>query len=63
VANALREWRHLTLACVAEAKFLAPLEPGQDAELTLTEGDGGRFRFDIRRDDILLARGIIEGTI
>ena len=63
VANALREWRHLTLACVAEAKFLAPLEPGQDAELTLTEGDGGRFRFDSRRDDILLARGIIEGTI
>ena len=62
VALALREWRGERLARVLEAKFVAPLLPGQEAKITLTEVMG-RVRFEIRHDEALLARGSIEGTI
>jgi 3-hydroxyacyl-[acyl-carrier-protein] dehydratase len=61
IAMALRDWRGERLARVAEAKFVAPLLPAQEAVVTLTES-GGRVRFDIRRLDELLARGTIEGA-
>lgn len=66
VALALREWRGERLARVLEAKFMAPLRPNQPASLHLTSVDsatgGTRIRFEIRRQDILLARGLIEGS-
>jgi len=61
VALALRAWRGERLARVPEAKFVAPLLPGQSAHVTLTETQG-RLRFEIRREDELLARGMIEGV-
>lgn len=61
VANALRAWRGQRLVRIAEAKFVAPLLPGEEAELVLSE-HGARVRFEIRRGDVLLARGAIEGA-
>ncbi|NUO72167.1 MAG: hydroxymyristoyl-ACP dehydratase [Frateuria sp.] len=61
VAEALRAWRGERLACVREAKFVAPLEPGEAAELRLTPA-GAQVRFEIRRDGKLLARGLVEGA-
>jgi 3-hydroxymyristoyl/3-hydroxydecanoyl-(acyl carrier protein) dehydratase len=61
VALALRAWRGQRLARVVEAKFLAPLLPDETAVVRLTSADA-RVRFEIRRDDALLARGIVEGT-
>lgn len=60
VALALRAWRSQRLARVVEAKFVAPLLPDEPAELSLTE-NGARVRFEIRRGEVLLARGIVEG--
>lgn len=59
VADALRGWRDLPLTRVVEAKFLAPLLPEQDAEVLLTEA-GERYRFELRHDGELLARGSVE---
>ncbi len=61
VAMALRAWRDERMARVAEAKFVAPLLPGESAELTLSEA-GSRVRFEIRRGGELLARGTVEGA-
>jgi 3-hydroxymyristoyl/3-hydroxydecanoyl-(acyl carrier protein) dehydratase len=61
VAQALRAWRGQRVARVAEAKFVAPLLPGEMAEVTLSD-NGARMRFDIRRGDTVLARGVIEGA-
>jgi 3-hydroxymyristoyl/3-hydroxydecanoyl-(acyl carrier protein) dehydratase len=61
VADALRAWRGERLACVREAKFVAPLEPEQTAELRLTPA-GAQVRFELRRDGTLLARGLVEGA-
>ncbi len=61
VAQALRAWRGQRLARVAEAKFLAPLLPGETAVVRLSAADA-RVRFEIRRDDSLLARGLVEGA-
>lgn len=61
VADALRAWRGQRLACVHEAKFVAPLVPEQAAELRLTPA-GGRVRFEIRHGEDLLARGLVEGA-
>lgn len=61
VALALRAWRGERLARVVDAKFVAPLLPGQSARVVLTEA-GARVRFEIHRDDDLLARGSIEGA-
>jgi 3-hydroxymyristoyl/3-hydroxydecanoyl-(acyl carrier protein) dehydratase len=61
VAEALRAWRGERLACVWEAKFVAPLGPAQTAQLQLTPA-GARVRFEIRRGSQLLARGLVEGA-
>jgi 3-hydroxymyristoyl/3-hydroxydecanoyl-(acyl carrier protein) dehydratase len=61
VALALRAWRNQRLARVVEVKFLAPLLPDETAVVRLTSADA-RVRFEIRRDDTLLARGIVEGA-
>ena len=61
VVLGLRAWRGERLARVVEAKFIAPLLPGEEAELRL-DGDTSRVRFEIRRGDALLARGRIEGA-
>jgi 3-hydroxymyristoyl/3-hydroxydecanoyl-(acyl carrier protein) dehydratase len=61
VADALRAWRGERLACVREAKFVAPLGPEQAAELQLTPA-GAQVRFELRRDGTLLARGLVEGA-
>jgi 3-hydroxymyristoyl/3-hydroxydecanoyl-(acyl carrier protein) dehydratase len=61
VAQALRAWRGQRLARVVEAKFLAPLLPGETAVVRLSAADA-RVRFEIRRDDSLLARGLVEGA-
>jgi 3-hydroxymyristoyl/3-hydroxydecanoyl-(acyl carrier protein) dehydratase len=64
VARALRAWRGQRLGRVLEAKFMAPLLPGQAAQLQLDQAVAGtaRVAFRIERDGILLARGIVEGT-
>jgi 3-hydroxyacyl-[acyl-carrier-protein] dehydratase len=61
VAKALRDWRAQRLVRVLEAKFLAPLHPGEHAEVELDEA-AGRVRFEIRREHVVLARGVIEGV-
>lgn len=61
VALALRAWRNQRLARVVEAKFIVPLLPAEQAELSLLE-NGTRVRFEIRRGEVLLARGIVEGA-
>jgi 3-hydroxymyristoyl/3-hydroxydecanoyl-(acyl carrier protein) dehydratase len=61
VALGLRAWRDERMARVAEAKFVAPLLPGEPAELSLSEA-GARTRFEIRRGGELLARGMVEGA-
>ena len=61
VADALRAWRGERLAGVREAKFIAPLQPGQAAQLRLTPS-GAQVRFEIRREGELLARGMVEGA-
>ena len=64
LALALRAWRGQRLVHVPEAKFVAPLLPEQTALLQLTEmtPGGSRLRFEIRCEDVLLARGLIEGA-
>ncbi|OOG65342.1 hydroxymyristoyl-ACP dehydratase [Rhodanobacter sp. B04] len=62
VALALRAWRGQRLAGVVEAKFMAPLLPDEAAMLCLAEAGAARFRFEIRRDGSLLARGLVEGA-
>lgn len=64
VALALRGWRDQRLAQVLEAKFVAPLLPGESARLDLigTDGSATRVRFRIERDGRLLVRGIVEGA-
>lgn len=62
VALALRAWRGQRLGRVLEAKFAAPLLPEQTATLRLAAAEGARARFEIRRDGVLLARGLVEGA-
>ncbi|AGG90826.1 MULTISPECIES: hydroxymyristoyl-ACP dehydratase [Rhodanobacter] len=62
VALALRAWRGQRLGRVLEAKFAAPLLPGETAQLQLAATDASRIRFEIRRDGMLLARGLVEGA-
>ncbi len=61
VAKALRDWREQRLTRVLEAKFLAPLHPGEQAELELDDV-AGRIRFEVRRESVVVARGVIEGA-
>ncbi|MEO8855931.1 MAG: hypothetical protein ABI343_02985 [Burkholderiaceae bacterium] len=64
VALALRHWRDQRLVRVIEAKFVAPLLPDEMAMLRLTgvATEAARVRFEIRRDEQLLARGVVEGA-
>lgn len=62
VAAALRAWRGQRPVRIAEAKFLAPLLPGEPAEIRLQALDEVRARFEIFRGDTLLARGALEGA-
>jgi 3-hydroxyacyl-[acyl-carrier-protein] dehydratase len=61
VAKALRAWRGQRLARVVEAKFMAALYPGEQAELVLDD-KAGRVRFEILRDGLVLSRGLVEGV-
>jgi 3-hydroxymyristoyl/3-hydroxydecanoyl-(acyl carrier protein) dehydratase len=63
LALALRAWRHQRLVGVPEAKFVAPLRPGEPARLELlpVAASASRARFRIERDGTLLALGVIEG--
>ncbi|UPG86045.1 hydroxymyristoyl-ACP dehydratase [Luteibacter aegosomatis] len=61
-AEALREWRGQGVAQVADAKFLAPLLPGEEASLELDMADDSRCRFVVRRDGEVLARGTLEAA-
>ncbi|WP_404649080.1 hydroxymyristoyl-ACP dehydratase [Dyella flagellata] len=61
VARALRDWRGQRLASIREAKFLAPLNPGETAELELVER-AGQLRFELLRAGQVLARGVIEAA-
>ena len=47
--------------CRVPARGVAPLLPGEDAQLVLSDS-GARVRFEIRRGEVLLARGAIEGA-
>ncbi|HJU08282.1 MAG TPA: hydroxymyristoyl-ACP dehydratase [Rhodanobacteraceae bacterium] len=58
VADALKQWRNARLHRF-DAKFLAPLLPEQDALIELRD-EGARVRFTIRRDESVLARGVLE---
>lgn len=64
VALALRAWRGWRLQRVVDAKFVAPLLPGELATLHLGDSGaiGARIRFEIRRGEALLARGTVEGA-
>ncbi|MEY2116998.1 hydroxymyristoyl-ACP dehydratase [Rhodanobacter sp. FW106-PBR-R2A-1-13] len=62
VALALRAWRGQRLGRVLEAKFAAPLRPDETAQLQLTAAEAARVRFEIRRDGVVLARGLVEGA-
>lgn len=64
LALALRAWRGQRLVRVPEAKFVAPLRPGESARLELTPAAAStsRAHFRIERDGTLLARGAIEGA-
>jgi 3-hydroxymyristoyl/3-hydroxydecanoyl-(acyl carrier protein) dehydratase len=59
VARALRTQHGLCLVRIVEAKFIAPLEPGREARVRVT-GEPPRLRFEIHRDEVLLARGRVE---
>lgn len=64
VAQALHAWRGQRLLRVMETKFMAPLLPDETATLRLTEmaPGGTRIRFEIRRAEVILARGVIGGA-
>lgn len=61
-AEALRAWRGLALRQVLDAKFIAPLLPGEEAELELVAAGDSRFRFIVRRDEQMLVRGTLEAV-
>ena len=64
VAQALFAWRGQRIVRVLETKFMAPLLPDETAAVQLTDmaTGGTKFRFEIRRGDMLLARGVIEAA-
>lgn len=56
LAEATRAFGPLHATALPQAKFLAPLLPGQDATVELAR-DGTQLRFAWRRDGQLLAQG------
>jgi 3-hydroxyacyl-[acyl-carrier-protein] dehydratase len=59
VAHAVRVNHGLRMTRIVEAKFLAPLRPGETARIALN-GELPWLRFEIRRGDTVLARGRLE---
>lgn len=59
VARLLRERHRVRVTRVVEAKFLAPLEPGKEARVSVS-GEPPRLRFEVHADGRLLARGRVE---
>lgn len=47
----------VTVRSLPQVKFIAPLLPGQEAQLELKRA-GDEFRFILRRDDAIIAQGI-----
>lgn len=64
VAQALFAWRGQRMLRVLETKFMAPLLPDETAAVHLTDmaTGGTKVRFEIRRGDMVLARGVIEAA-
>lgn len=64
VARALHAWRGQRMIRVLETKFMAPLLPDETAAVRLTTmvTGGTKIRFEIRRGDVVLARGVIEAA-
>jgi len=56
VARAIEAMTGAAPRALPAVKFVAPLLPGEAAELVLT-GDGARFRFRIERDGTPVASG------
>lgn len=52
----------VTLQSLPQVKFIAPLLPGQQAQLELKR-IGTEFRFILRRDDTIVAQGTFVGTV
>jgi acyl dehydratase len=61
-AEALLEWRGAGVRQVIDAKFLAPLFPGEQAELEMLALADARYRFTVRRGADTLLRGTLEAT-
>jgi 3-hydroxymyristoyl/3-hydroxydecanoyl-(acyl carrier protein) dehydratase len=61
VAAALAQCQGRSLVGLPQVKFLQPLLPGQEAELTLS-GDAERIRFSIVHASALIATGSIEAA-
>jgi 3-hydroxymyristoyl/3-hydroxydecanoyl-(acyl carrier protein) dehydratase len=59
VARWLRAHHGLRVTRIVEAKFLAPLEPGREAQVCVS-GEPPRLRFEIRAGERLIARGRVE---
>lgn len=51
----------VTLQSLPQVKFIAPLLPGQQAQLELKR-NGTEFRFILQRDDTIIAQGTFVGT-
>ena len=64
VAQALHAWRGQRMIRVLETKFMAPLLPEETATVRLTDMATGdtKIRFEIRRGEVVLARGVIEAA-
>lgn len=65
VAQALHAWRGQRVLRVLETKFMAPLLPDETASLRLGDMSAtgaAKVRFEVRRGETMLARGVIEGT-
>lgn len=59
IAAALERWRGQSIAALPQVKFVTPLLPDENAELTL-EPAGPRLRFRIVRNEVLIASGEIQ---
>jgi 3-hydroxymyristoyl/3-hydroxydecanoyl-(acyl carrier protein) dehydratase len=61
VIDAAESWlgRPLQVAGVPQAKFVAPLRPGERADLSIAL-DGQALSFTLRREGVLLGRGALR---
>lgn len=63
VVAAAEAWLGTAIAVrsLPQVKFIAPLLPGQEAQLELKRA-GDEFRFILRRDDAIIAQGTFVGA-